>query len=76
MITAWTIDTWLVAGILLLELLDFIVTRIEWYKEYRYDEEKDLKKQRRTRTTKKTTQLPTGESITEENVETVEHKGE
>jgi len=43
--------------------------------EYRYDEAKDLKRaQRKTKTTKKTTQLPTGEVVTEENVESIEQK--
>lgn len=45
-------------------------------KEYNYDKEKDEKKQRRTRTTKKTTVDSTGQSITEENIEIVESKGE
>ena len=45
-------------------------------KEYNYDEAKDLKKQRRTRTTKKTTTMPSGEILTEENTETIEQKGE
>lgn len=45
--------------------------------EYFYDKEKDeIKRQRKTRTTKKVTTSPTGETITEENVETTEHKGE
>lgn len=39
--------------------------------EYQYDFNKDLeKKQRRTRTTKKTTQRPGGETIIEESTET------
>lgn len=42
--------------------------------EYFYDKEKDDKKQKRTRTTKKTTNLPSGEIITEENTESVETK--
>lgn len=39
-------------------------------KEYKYDEQKDIeKKQKRTRTTKKTTTKPTGESVVEETSE-------
>lgn len=46
-------------------------------KEYKYDEAKDIeKKQRRTRTTKKTTTQPSGVSTTEETIETVEPTGE
>lgn len=42
-------------------------------KEYEYDEQKDLeKKQRRTKTTKKTTTQPSGASVVEEQTETVE----
>lgn len=42
-------------------------------KEYEYDERKDLeKKQKRTRTTRKTTSKPGGETITEEQTETSE----
>lgn len=42
-------------------------------KEYEYDEQKDLeKKQRRTKTTKKTTSKPGGETVTEEQTETSE----
>jgi len=42
-------------------------------REFYYDANKDeVKKQRKTRTTKKTTQLPSGESIVEENTETTE----
>lgn len=45
--------------------------------EYQYDERKDLeKKQRRTRTTKKAVTAPDGTITTEENIETVESKGE
>jgi hypothetical protein len=43
--------------------------------EYNYDAAKDAKKQRRTKTTKKTTTLPTGEVITDEQTEMVESKG-
>lgn len=44
--------------------------------EYKYDAAKDAaKKQKRTRTTKKTTTAPTGEVVTEEHTETVESKG-
>lgn len=46
-------------------------------KEYRYDEQKDLdKKQRRTKTTKKVTTQPSGESVSEETTETVEPSNE
>lgn len=46
-------------------------------KEYAYDENKDLeKKQRRTKTTKKTTTKPGGESVVEEMIETVEPTNE
>lgn len=46
--------------------------RLEFY----YDKQKDESKQRRTRTTKKVTTMPTGEVLTEENVEVSETKGE
>lgn len=42
--------------------------------EYKYDEQKDIKKQRRTRTVKKTTTSPSGDVITEETAETEEGK--
>lgn len=45
-------------------------------REFYYDKEKDDKKQKRTRTTKKTTNLPSGDVVTEEHTETVESKGE
>ncbi len=42
-------------------------------KEYQYDEQKDLeKKQKRTRTTRKTTKGAGGESVTEEQIEVTE----
>ncbi len=42
-------------------------------KEYQYDEAKDLeKKQRKTRTTKKTTSKPGGETVVEESQEVTE----
>lgn len=42
-------------------------------REFDYDEQKDLeKKQRRTKTTKKTTTQPSGASVIEEQTETVE----
>lgn len=45
--------------------------------EYKYDEKKDIdKKQKRTRTTKKTTTTPSGETITEESSESIESKGD
>jgi len=46
-------------------------------KEYKYDEAKDLaKKQRRTKTTKKVTTQPSGESVSEETTEVTEPTGE
>ena len=71
-----TVDTWLVLGILVVEIIDFFVTRWEFRKEYEFDREVYEKKQRKTRTTKKTTSLPSGEIVTEENTESVETKGE
>lgn len=44
--------------------------------EYFYDAAKDAKKQRRTKTVKKTVTLPSGDIVTEENIESVESKGE
>lgn len=45
--------------------------------EYHYDKAKDdAKKQKKTRTTKKTTNMPSGDVITEESIETVESTGE
>lgn len=43
--------------------------------EYKYDADKDAKKSRRSRTTKKTTTAPTGEIVVEEHTETTESKG-
>lgn len=44
-----------------------------WVKrEYDYDEAKDLKRQKRTKTSKKTITQPSGESTTEETTEVVE----
>lgn len=43
-------------------------------REFYYDKEKDDKKQKRTRTVKKTTNLASGDVVTEENTETVESK--
>lgn len=46
-------------------------------KEYEYDEQKDLeKKQRRTKTTKKTTTQPSGASVVEESTEISEPIGD
>lgn len=45
-------------------------------KEYEYDEQKDLAKKRRTKTTKKTTVSPSGDTVIEEQTESVESKGE
>lgn len=71
-----TIDTWLVLGILVVEIIDFIVTRWEFRQEYDFDKNVYEKKQRKTRTTKKTVTLPSGDVVTEENTESVESKGE
>lgn len=40
-------------------------------REFYYDKDKDDRKQRRSKTVKKTTTAPTGETITEEHTETV-----
>lgn len=45
-------------------------------KEYDYDKEKDEKRSRRTKTTKKATIMPDGTTVTEENSESVESKGD
>lgn len=71
-----TIDTWLVLGILVVEIIDFFRTRWEWKQEFEFDRNVYEKKQRRTRTTKKVTTMPTGETVTEEHSESVESKGE
>lgn len=63
--------------ILSLGLLVEIHSNYMLRKEYEYDENKDLeKKQRRTRTTKKTTTSKAGESIVEESTEVSEPIGE
>jgi len=60
----------------ILNLLNFLVECAILYvlvREYRYDEQKDLeKKQRRTKTTKKTTTHKDGTNITEESTEAIE----
>lgn len=61
---------------LVVEIIDFFRTRWEWKQEFEFDREIYEKKQRRTRTTKKTTTLPTGEVVTDEHTESVESKGE
>lgn len=66
-----TLDTHLVLWILIVEVLDFVATRIEWWIEYKYDANKDLKK-KKTKSTKKTTTQPDGSSVTEEAIETSE----
>lgn len=71
-----TLDTWLVFGILVVEIVDFIRTRWEWQQEFEFDRNIYEKKQRRTKTVKKTTTLPSGDVVTEENTESVESKGE
>lgn len=70
------LDTWLVLGILIVEMIDFFRTRWEWKQEFEFDRNVYEKKQRRTRTTKKVTITPTGETVTEENTESIESKGE
>lgn len=63
--------------VLLLETYFGYQTLVWVKKEYAYDEQKDVeKKQKRTRTTKKTTTQPSGASITEESSEVVEPTGE
>lgn len=71
-----TVDTWIVLGIFIVEVIDFFRTRWEWKQEFEFDRNVYEKKQRKTRTTKKTTNLPSGEIITEENTESVESKGD
>lgn len=59
---------WLLC-ILMAELIVSCITAYWVFKEYKYDENKDLeKKQKRTKTTRKTTKNIDG-SITEENTE-------
>ena len=63
------------------EFREWTMWLAEWFivviliAEYFYDKEKDDKKQRRTRTTKKATTMPDGTTVTEENTETTELKG-
>lgn len=46
-------------------------------KEFYYDAAKDeIKKQKRTKTTKKATTMPDGTTVTQEDTETIESKGE
>lgn len=71
-----SIDTLLVAGIFIVEVIDFFRTRWEWKQEFEFDREVYEKKQRKTRTTRKTTNLPSGEIITDEHTEITESKGE
>lgn len=63
---------WLFVILLVETTIGFITLR--WIvKEYEYDAQKDLeKKQRRTKTTKKTTTQPSGISTTEEQTEIIE----
>ena len=62
------------SAILCLFMLGHERASAEWLKrEYEYDEQKDIeKKQRKTKTTKKTTTQPGGASITEEQTEVTE----
>lgn len=78
-----TLDTWLVLGILIVDSIGMIFTihgyfvaRREFKQEYDFDKNIYEKKQRKTRTTKKTVTLPSGDVVTEENTESVESKGE
>lgn len=63
------------------EIREWIIFLFEGYicwiltLEYFYDKEKDeIKKQRRTKTTKKATTMPDGTIVTEENIESTENK--
>lgn len=64
------------------EIREWIMLLFEGYicwiltMEYFYDAAKDAKKQKRTKTTKKITMTPSGDTITEESTESVESKGE
>lgn len=71
-----TLDSWVVIGILVVEIIDFVVTRLKFWKEYEFDRSVYEKKQRRTKTTKKTVTLPSDDVVTEENTESIESKGE
>lgn len=63
--------------ILFVEMIAGMYTAYVVTIEYRYDEAKDIeKKQRRTRTTKKTTRNPGGVETTEESSEVLESLGE
>lgn len=63
--------------ILFVEMCVGIATLYILIKEYKYDENKDLeKKQKRTKTTKRVTTQPSGESVSEETTETVEPTNE
>lgn len=42
--------------------------------EYNYDKEKDSRKSRKTKTTKKATTMPDGTIVTQEDIETTESK--
>lgn len=60
-------------GLIAVETAAGLLTLYWVRREYQYDENKDLeKKQKRTRTTKKTTTQPSGVSTVEETSETVE----
>ena len=67
---------------MLTEFREWTIWLAEWLivfilvAEYFYDKEKDDKKQKRTRTTKKAVTAPDGTITTEENIETIESKGE
>jgi len=69
------IEPWLVLGILIVELVDFFRTRWEWKQEYEFDRSIIEKKQRKTKTTRKTTETPEG-TVTEENTEIAEGRVE
>lgn len=70
------LEHWEPLWLFLILFIETIVSSlILWWtvKEFKYDEKKDLdKKQKRIKTTKKTTTKPGGETITEESTETHE----
>lgn len=63
---------WLAGAFLVSICFEAFTAYVVWI-EFKYDERKDLeKKQRRTKTTRKTTTQPSGASVVEESVETTE----
>lgn len=66
-----TLETAVVIGILIVEVIDFCCTRWEWRQEFEFD--RDIyEKKRRTKTTKKTTTDKAGSVTTEETNEVIE----